>query len=146
MNKRKIDEELALIPYYPNEEITLKWYQDPILCKQVDNIDFVYDLERLKAMYHYLSTHGSCYYIEYKGTLVGDITLKENEISIVICKEYQNKHIGRKCVKNIIELAKEKGLSTVRAEIYDFNKQSQAMFCSLGFKHAEEDWYELPIQ
>ena len=48
-------------------------------------------------------------------------TLKDDEISIVICKEYQNQHIGRRCVQNILKLAKEKGLNQVRAEIYSFN-------------------------
>ena len=141
MNKRIINDELILIPYYPNEEVALKWYQDPQLCKQVDNINFVYTSERLHAMYTYLSTHGDCFYIEYQGMLVGDITLKDDEISIVICKEYQNKHIGRKCIKNIIELAKEKGLSQVKAEIYPFNLQSQKMFCSIGFKNEKDDWF-----
>lgn len=145
MKKRKIDEEISLIPYYPNEEVTLKWYQDPVLCKQVDNIDFVYTPERLRAMYSYLSSHGECYYIEYKGVLVGDITLKEDEISIVVSKEYQNRHIGRRCVKNIMELAKEKNISFVKAQIYDFNKQSQKMFMSLGFELVKDDWYEADL-
>ncbi|HJD14751.1 MAG TPA: GNAT family N-acetyltransferase, partial [Candidatus Enterococcus stercoripullorum] len=53
-------DEVALVPYYPNEKVALEWYQDLELCKQVDNIDFVYDLPRLKRMYQYLSTHGDC--------------------------------------------------------------------------------------
>lgn len=146
MEKRIVDDRTTLIPYYPNYDTTLKWYQDPQLCKQVDNIDFVYSLDRLKAMYNYLSAHGDCFYIEYNGVLVGDITLRENEeISIVICKEYQNKHIGRKCVANIIELAKEKRMKQVKAEIYSFNEQSRKMFVSLGFEHTEEDWYVLAL-
>lgn len=147
MEIRIVDDKIALIPYYPDYDTALKWYQDPQLCKQVDNIDFVYSLDRLKAMYNYLSAHGDCFYIEYDGVLVGDVTLRENEeISIVICKEYQNKHIGRKCVANILELAKEKGMKQVRAEIYSFNEQSRKMFVSLGFEHTEEDWYALTLE
>ena len=145
MEKRIVDEEIVLIPYYPDYELTLPWYQDPELCKQVDNIDHVYSLDRLKAMYDYLSTHGDCYYIEYQNRLVGDVTLKGDEISIVICKEYQNRHIGRRCIKNMIELAKEKGLTEVRAEIYSFNRQSQKMFSEVGFRHSKGDWYILHI-
>lgn len=145
MERRIVDAEITLVPYYPNYEVTLDWYQDPELCKQVDNIDYVYSLDRLKSMYDYLSAHGDCYYIEYKHCLVGDITLKEDEISIVICKEYQNQHIGRRCVKAIIKLAKEKGLTHVKAEIYSFNKQSLKMFSALGFEHFEDDWYVLGI-
>ncbi len=146
MTKRQIDENIFLIPYYPNYDEALKWYLDPQLCKQVDNIDHVYTLDRLKAMYGYLSSHGDCYYIEYSGELAGDITLKENgEISLVICKEHQNKHIGRKCVKNILELAKEKGMKEVKAEIYSFNEQSRKMFLSVGFRHFGGDWYRYDL-
>lgn len=146
MENRVVDEEIRLIPYYPNYEVALEWYQDLELCKQVDNIDCVYTMDRLKAMYDYLSSYGACYYIEYQGILVGDITLKEDEISIVICKEYQNRHIGRRCIKDIIKLAKEKGLNKVKAEIYSFNKQSQKMFGSMGFRQTEEDWYVLSLK
>ena len=146
MEKRIVDEDIVLVPYYPNYEAALEWYQDLELCKQVDNIDHAYSLDTLKRMYDYLSANGDCFYIEYKNCLVGDITLKGEEISIVVCKEYQNRHIGRRCVKNIIELAREKGLSQVKAEIYSFNKQSQKMFSSLGFEPAENDWYVLNIE
>lgn len=146
MEKRIVNEDIVLVPYYPNYEVALEWYQDKDLCKQVDNIDFVYSLERLKSMYNYLSSDGDCYYIEYCGRLVGDITLKEGVISIVVCKEYQNRHIGRRCVENIIDLAREKGLEQVKAEIYSFNAQSQRMFKAIGFEHLEEDWYVLNIK
>ena len=78
MNERIITPELKLIPYYPNPDVALAWYQDPDVCKQVDNIDFTYTLGRLNAMYNYLSTHGDCYYIEYRGVLVGDVSLRDN--------------------------------------------------------------------
>ncbi len=146
MKKRIIENKLALVPYYPNYETALEWYQDPQLCKQVDNIDHVYSLDRLKRMYEYLSAHGDCFYIEYDGVLIGDITLRDNgEISIVICKKYQNKHIGRRCVENILDLAKEKGMDRVKAEIYSFNAQSRKMFTAIGFKQGEDDYYYLNL-
>ena len=120
MTERIIDEELKLIPYYRNDEDSLPWYQDLDVCKQVDNRDEPYDLDLLHAMYDYLSSHGDCYYIEYKGTLVGDVSLRDNaEVAIVVCKEYQNQHIGRRCVENMLKLAKEKGMDTVKANIYE---------------------------
>lgn len=146
MEKRIVDQEITLIPYYPNPEVALAWYQDPQLCKQVDNIDHVYTLDLLNRMYTYLSTHGNCYYIQYCGKLVGDVSLHdEAEISIVVCKEYQNLHIGRRCVTDMIALAKEKGLKAVRANIYSFNTQSQRMFTSLGFQKVSEEWYSYQI-
>lgn len=142
MKEREVDEEIVLIPYYPNEEVTIKWYQDKDVCKQSDNIDFTYSVERLQSMYNYLNSHGECYYICYNGLLVGDVTLKDDgEICIVVCKEYQNRHIGRRSVKEIINLAKEKGMSSLTAEIYSFNKQSQRMFLKLGFLQIDENKY-----
>ena len=93
-------------------------------------------------MYDYLWAHGECYYIEYDGILIGDISIRDNaEIAIVVCKEYQNKHIGRRCVLNMLTRAKERGFKEVKANIYILNTQSQNMFESVGFKKTEEEWY-----
>ncbi|MDY4821684.1 MAG: GNAT family N-acetyltransferase, partial [Lachnospiraceae bacterium] len=143
MTERIIDKEIKLFPYYRNDEVSLPWYQNLDVCKQVDNRDDPYDLELLHCMYDYLSSNGDCYYIEYEGKLVGDVSLRDNgEIAIVVCKEYQNRHIGRRCVLDMLKLAKEKGMSKVKANIYSFNKQSQTMFQSIGFVKTEEEWYE----
>ncbi|MBQ2085364.1 MAG: GNAT family N-acetyltransferase [Oscillospiraceae bacterium] len=137
---RIIADDLDLIPYYPAEDITLRWYQDPEVCKNVDDIDRVYDLEMLRRMYNYCSTHGDCYYIRYRGELVGDITLRaDGELAIVICKEYQNRHIGRRCVEDMVKLAGERGFSEVKATIYPFNEQSKNMFRHAGFTQTDEE-------
>ena len=139
---RIVDEEISLIPYYPNPETALAWYQDPDVCKQVDNINHVYSPELLERMYAFLSTHGVCYYIEYNGILVGDVTLRDNaEVCIVVCRDYQNRHIGRRCIENMLSLAREKGLTEVTANIYAFNTQSQRMFESVGFQKVSEEEY-----
>ncbi len=143
MEKRIVDSEIRLVPYYRNDEVSLLWYQDVDLCKQVDNRDTPYDLELLHAMYDYLCAHGDCYYIEYRGVLVGDVSLRDNgEISIVVCREFQNRHIGRRCVREMLKLAKEKKMSLVRANIYSFNDQSKRMFLSCGFEKTDDEWYE----
>ena len=142
MKERIVDEELRLLPYYRNDEASLPWYQDPEVCKQVDNRDTPYDVELLHRMYDYLCAHGNCYYIEYRGTLVGDASLRDSgEIAIVVCKEYQNRHIGRRCVQELLKLAKEQGMARVTANIYAFNAQSQWMFRSVGFEPTDEEWY-----
>lgn len=146
MPKRVVDSEISLIPYYRNDEVSLPWYQDLDVCRQVDNRDKPYDLELLHAMYDYLSSHGDCYYIEYKGCLVGDVSLKDSgEIAIVVCKEYQNQHIGRRCIKEMIKLAQEKGLHCVNANIYSFNEQSRHMFESVGFYQTDTEWYRFEL-
>lgn len=146
MKERMIDSEITLVPYYPNYDVTLEWYQDLDVCKQVDNIDHAYSLDRLKAMYNYLSTHGECYYIKYQDMLVGDVSLRDNgEVAIVICKQYQNRHIGRKCILEMVKLAKEQGILQVKANIYSFNTQSRKMFTSIGFTQIDEEWFALEI-
>ena len=147
MQERIVDNEIRLIPYYRNDAVSLPWYQDPDVCKQVDNRDEPYDSELLHAMYDYLSSHGECYYIEYKGELVGDVSLRDNsEIAVVVCKEYQNRHIGRRCIREILNLAGEKGMDHVTANIYSFNTQSRRMFESLGFFQTGEEWYRYDLQ
>ncbi len=146
MRERIVDEEIKLIPYYRNDAVSFLWYQDLDVCKQVDNRDESYDLELLHRMYDYLSSHGDCYYIEYRGTLVGDVSLKEDaELAIVVCKEYQNQHIGRRCIQEMIKLAAEKGMDSVKANIYSFNTQSQRMFESVGFYKIDEEWYQFDL-
>lgn len=141
MNKI-IDTEVCLVPYYDNYNETIQWYQDMDVCKQIDNIDHAYSMDNLKAMYGFLSTHGDCYYIQYNGVLVGDVTLRDDgEVCIVICKEYQNRHIGRRCIGEMIKLAKEKNMDQVKAKIYSFNTQSKKMFLQMGFKQVEAEWY-----
>lgn len=146
MKERIVDSEITLVPYYPDYEETIEWYQDLELVKQVDNRDEPYDMELLKAMYTYLSTHGECYYIKYNGKLVGDVTLRDNcEVCIVVSKDYQNRHIGRRCIEEMIKLGKEKKLDALRAEIYSFNTQSQRMFLSTGFEKIQEEMYEYKL-
>ena len=45
-----VDEEIALIPYYPNPEAALPWYRDCDVCKWVDNIDKLCSLEWLNTV------------------------------------------------------------------------------------------------
>ena len=146
MKYRIVDNEIKLVKYYSNYQTTLKWYLDKDLCKQVDNRDEVYDLPLLKAMYKYLNTHGDLFYIKFKNRLCGDVCLQPSgEVNIVISKEFQNKHIGRRVINEIIRLAKEKGMNLLNAEIYSFNHQSRRMFESVGFKQINNEHYVLEI-
>lgn len=146
MNEIIIEPNLKLIPYFPNPEVALKWYQDLEVCKQVDNIDHPYSKEMLEDMYQYLSTKGECYYIQFHHKLVGDVSLYHgNELAIVVSKEFQNQHIGRKCIQQMMLIAKEKGLKKLKANIYSFNNQSRRMFESIGFKQIAEEVYEYEL-
>ena len=146
MKNRIVDDEIVLVRYYPNYKTTLAWYQDLDLCKQVDNRDTAYDLELLKRMYSYLNKHGDLFYIKYKNRLCGDVCLQPSgEVNIVIAKPFQNKHIGRRVINEIIQLAREKNMHELQAEIYIFNTQSQKMFQSVGFKKIDNERYILTL-
>ncbi len=142
-----IDPTLSLVKYYPNYKRTFSWYQDSDVCKQVDNRDSPYDRKLLSQMYRYLAKAGECYYLKFRengrSRLVGDITLYNGEIAIVICKEYQNRHLGRKAVEAIVNRARQVGWTKVDAEIYSFNQQSQKMFRSVGFQQIAPERYRL---
>ena len=146
MESRLVDKEIKLNKYYPNYKTTLAWYQDLGLCKQVDNRDTAYDLDLLKAMYKYLNRKGDLLYIKYKNRLCGDVCLQpDGEINIVVAKPFQNKHIGRRVISEIIQLAKEKGIQELHAVIYSFNGQSQRMFESVGFQRVDTEKYKLVL-
>ena len=116
------------------------------LCRQVDKRDTVYDLDILKAMYKYLNQKGDLFYVKYKNRLCGDVCLQpDGEINIVIARPFQNKHIGRRVIGEMIKLAEEKEIRELYAKIYAFNTQSQKMFESVGFRRACEEKYVLPL-
>lgn len=143
MRSIPVTPDITLIPYYDNYATALPWYQDAVLCKQVDNRDTVYDLATLQRMYHYLNTHGDLFYIQYKGILCGDVCLQTTgELAIVICKKYQNQHIGRAVIRKLLELARQKSYSSCWAHIYTFNTQSQKMFLALGFVQEDAEHYQ----
>ena len=58
---------------------------------------------------------------------------------------WQNQHIGRRVIGELISIAREKGIPTLRAEIYAFNTQSQAMFHRCGFHPVDETHWELDV-
>ena len=139
--------EITLIPYYPCEEITLPWYQDVQLVKQVDNKEEPYTVELLKRMYEYLDAHGALFYIAYNGRPVGDICIQDShEVSIVIAKEYQNLHIGRRAMELLKEVAMERGHDRMTAQIYSFNAQSRKMFTHFGFRQVREEFFTYPLK
>ncbi|MBR3195099.1 MAG: Cof-type HAD-IIB family hydrolase [Clostridia bacterium] len=146
--QRMTENGITLIPYDNRyDEEALKWYQDRELCLMTDGKETVYDRDRLSVMYAYLSAGGDCFWVMLDGRPAGDVTLMKNgEISIVIAPEHQGKGIGRVCVREMILLAREKGMSGIFARIYDFNLKSRKLFTSFGFRKTEEEKYVLSLE
>lgn len=104
----------------------------------------MYDLDLLKAMYRYLNKRGDLYYIKYRGRLCGDVCLHpDGEVNIVVARDFQNKHIGRRVISKLAELARAQHIPKLHADIYSFNTQSQRMFEHAGFRKAGDELYEL---
>ena len=77
---------------------------------------------------------------------MGDGSLRNSgELASVTCREYQNRHIGRRCIRAMLDLAREKGMERVTANIYSFNTQSRNMFLSLGFRETGREWFALEL-
>ena len=77
--------------------------------------------------------------------LVGDISLCNGAVSIVIAPEFQNRHIGRSAITGICRRAKEIGLSHLDAEIYAFNAQSRRAFEAVGFREVAPEQFRLTL-
>jgi len=57
------------------------------------------------------------------------------EISLYVTEEYQNKGIGKKLMKNIVEEGEKAGLHAIIARITDGNQISVKLHESAGFEH-----------
>lgn len=136
-----IDAGLRLKAYDGVFEFALSWYQNKDSLELIDGKGkaIPYTLERLKKMYEYLDKRGELYFIEKKendGFIpVGDVTLWQEDMPIVIAKDYRSQGIGKKTVQRLIRRAKELGFKRLAVkEIYGFNLGSQKLFLGCGFK------------
>lgn len=137
----QIDDSLRLVPYFlaDHQDAALAWYQDVDLVELVDGIRIPYSSEKLNTMYSYLESHGDLFWIEFreKGEWlpIGDVTLSQENIPIVIGNPtYRYQGLGRKVLKTLIDLARQKGWKKLNVqEIYTFNRTSIRCFKSLGF-------------
>lgn len=142
----KISDEIFLVNYFPAYNISLNWYRDKETVKMVDNSDVLYDLDQLKKMYGYLDKNGDLFYIVYKNKLIGDCAIfDDNMVAIVIDKDYRVQNIGAKVLEGLISYAKEKNLSYLKAEIYEFNYISKKLFEKFGFQNLGDNLYELSL-
>ena len=66
---------------------------------------------------------------------IGDVTLSQENLPIVIGNPtYQHQGLGRKVLKILIDLARQKGWKQLKVqEIYTFNRISRRCFESIGF-------------
>ncbi len=110
--RRIADGEIALVPYSPNDAASLSWYQDPALCRQADSRGGACDSE----LYNYLNRREDLYYIKYRNRLCGGVCLHpDGEINIAAAAPFQNRHIGRRVIGELVRMAKERGIPRLYA-------------------------------
>ncbi|MPN07019.1 hypothetical protein SDC9_154278 [bioreactor metagenome] len=150
-----IDKELRLRTPNKNQwEVALPWYENPKVLYYSEGVtdNKVYDMERVKGMYMYLSNAGELYFIEVLENGVwkpiGDVTLSEENMPIAIGEEaYWGKGIGKKVIGSLIERAREIGLKRLQVpSIYLYNSRSENLFTSLGFVEVSKNEKEKSFQ
>lgn len=119
--RRRVDDEIALVDYYPACDTALACYQHPQLCRQMGNLDGIYSLDKSRRIYAYQPICVEYYYIEYNRKLARDAALVGDTVCLVVGREYQNRGIGRRCVQVLAELAAETGCMQLRAQICPFS-------------------------
>lgn len=153
-----IDEKLRLrILNKDNWSIALPWYQNAKVLYYSEGVtDKVYDMDMINRMYTYLEAIGELYFIELlendSWKLIGDVTLSEENMPIVIGEEkYWSGGIGRKVIGKLIERAKVINLNKICVpQIYHYNESSRILFKSMGFvkvaENDKEESYELILK
>lgn len=143
-----ISENLRLKAYKDEYEIALSWYRDKEVyynSEGITDISKIPDENYVKRMYDYLKVNGELYFIEikedHKFIPIGDVTLKEENLPIVIgASQYRGIGIGKKVMQTIINRAKELGIKQIYGQkVYSYNIPSQKLHESLGFKYVKTE-------
>ncbi|QCT74785.1 GNAT family N-acetyltransferase [Macrococcoides canis] len=122
-----------------------KWYQNPrVLVGSEGKHIKCYDIETVKRMYKNLKVIGDVYIIEYffdeVWIAVGDITLSQNMLPIVIGDDrFVGQGIGKRALKLLIEIARFKQYEKlIVSKVFAYNINSQKLYESLGFIKKEQ--------
>ncbi|MCH4887979.1 GNAT family N-acetyltransferase [Acidaminobacter sp. JC074] len=137
----KITEDLNLRPLVEGDyETALKWYENKNILWYSENRQEAYKMDDIKRMYAYLSNKGEVYVIEYKGIMIGDVTLSEDCMPIVIMPDYQGLGLGKLIINSLIKRARNLGWASIKLSgIYLYNDKSQSLFKSCGFVESHRD-------
>ena len=147
-----ISDNLRLRRYDGQYELFLPAYQDPYVYQNSEGIfddSKKPDLDYVKGMCDWLSTHGDMYYIEAKEgdrfVPIGDVTVKPENPPITIWKEeYRNKGIGKAVMRRVIQILKERGAEKITGStVYKWNLPSRRMHEAIGFhvvRETDKEW------
>lgn len=151
-----IDKGLRLKVYEKEKwNVAIPWYQNKKILYYSEGVNAKpYDMEVINRMYNYLSGIGELYFIEiFEDGIwkpIGDVTLSEKNMPIVIDEGDWGCGIGKKVISELIERAIKIKLKTIKIEIYKYNPRSRNLYTSLGFTKLSEnetsDFYELKIE
>lgn len=139
-----ISPEIRLRPLVEADyELALKWYSNDNILWYSENRKEPYKMDDIQRMYRYLSGKGRVYVIEYGKDVwqpIGDVTLAEDTMPMVIVPEYQGRGIGSLIIKKLIEEGRVLGYKKMTLSgIYIYNLPSQRMYAKCGFKEVRRD-------
>lgn len=140
----KVDEVIRLRPLKKDDyKMALVWYSNDNILKYSENRSEAYDIKMIDKMYSYLSSIGLVFVIEYfedKWHAIGDVTLSDICMPMVIMPAYQSKGIGYKIITRLLDYGKAKGLSSIKLSgIYVFNEKSYKLYRKCGFVESCRD-------
>ena len=139
-----VSSDLRLRPLTEEDyQLALEWYSNDNILWYSENRKEPYKLEDIQRMYQYLNKKGQVYVIEYKEDQwepIGDVTLAEDTMPMVIIPKYQGKGIGSIIIKRLIDEAKRLGYKKLALSgIYLYNIPSQKMYGKCGFREVRRD-------
>src|SRR4030042_3237158 len=65
--------------------------------------------------------------------LIMNQDLTSGEVAVLVQDKFQGKHLGTKFVEGLIEIARERGLEDIRADVLAENESMLKVFRRLGF-------------
>lgn len=140
----KISSKLRLRPLVDADyDLALIWYSNENILWYSENRNKPYEKKDIENMYRFLRQKGLVYVIEYKEenwTGIGDVTLSENTMPMILMPEYQGLGIGYQVIMTLLDKGKKMGYEKIALSgIYLYNERSLAMYKKCGFKETHRD-------
>lgn len=124
-------------------EVAVSWYANKSILWYSENRIKPYSMKEITKMYDFLSENDVLYFIEiFEGNWnpIGDITLSDKRLPMILIPSYQGKGIGTQVLKFMLIHAKSMGYESIKLSgIYTYNDRSINTYKKIGFKESNRD-------
>jgi len=150
-NILQITDQLRLIKVQKKDyQIAEPWYANKNILWYSENRVVPYSLEEITHMYDFLSKNDALYFIEIlesKWKPIGDITLSDKRLPMVLIPAYQGKGLGTQILKFMLVHAKSIGYERIKLSgIYTYNDRSINTYKKVGFKESNRDEHKIYME